>query len=551
MGNKLFNKKMFVISIFIVSTLLVHYPNLKAAGNHDFSLEVSDNDLTVLTGENISTIIFINQTSDSTDNVTLKGSWLNGQKPSDVTVNISTKSAVPSFQSTLKFITTEESTTGSFVYNITAERDNKSHSINLELCITDLSISISTNKENYEHYNMIHVSGNITTIDEYIFSDEITLEFKKANTDWKRIIATSAINNSFDYYYNISFGDPPSGEDDETEGIWKITAKIIDDNGRELSDNANVNVSIPTDTVIYTNTWKSPAEGTVYNRGETFTISINVKKDENFIQNATTRCILPTLEIINLTEKEPGYYQNTYRIPYSSQSGKWYLSVDSIKNNSGTLNAGGSYTYIEINPVKLNLTLLAPDTNTSNELYPGDEINIKVDLKYPDETPVTDATVTASIPSETLILKHRNQGIYLTNYTIKDKDVENWFLNISATDKHGNYGSAVESITVKNKPEESSDEGKEKQGLPLTTIFGVLAAILISIFLLNFVQKRFSKQNIEDIQTEIKEIKRLQNEAVEKYYKKGSINRPTYDNLRHEYSSRLDELKKEKSKIKK
>ncbi len=551
--NKKFLSKKIIIILFLFSVFFVRIPALEASEDFNFSLEITDNDLNLFAGENVTTCVFINQTSDSTDLVNIEGKWINDEKPSGISVNISNNSGIPSFVSSVEFISTSDAEIGAFIYNLTAERNNVLYSVNIEICITNVSINISTDKESYEHYQTINVFGDITTSDGNIFSDDIVIDFEFVNGDWKRTVSTSVDNNSFEYQYNISFGDPPSGGTESSEGKWKITAKITDENNETSKVSKNVEVSIPPDIVIYKTTWTSPAEGTVYTRGDIFTISIDAtrgKKNNDAeegipIENASTRCILPNLEVINLTEKNPGYYYNTYRIPYDSSTGTWFLSADCIKNNSGTFNSGGSYTYIIVEPVMLNMTLIEPD---SNEFYEGDTFEIKVKLSYPDGTPVEDATVNATFPSQNLTLQYLKEGTYGTNYTVENKDIGNWFINITSLDENGNYGSVQESIFV-YKPVSSSK--KEKADLPLMTIFIVLLACIVSIFVLKFVQKRFSKQHYEDVQTEIKEIQKLQKEAVEKYYKKGTINRPTYDNLRHEYESRLDELKNEESKIKK
>lgn len=552
MNKKNLSKKIIII-LFLFSVFFVRIPALEASEDFNFSLEITDNDLNLFAGENVTTCVFINQTSDSTDLVNIEGKWINDEKPSGISVNISNNSGIPSFVSSVEFISTSDAEIGAFIYNLTAERNNVLYSVNIEICITNVSINISTDKESYEHYQTINVFGDITTSDGNIFSDDIVIDFEFVNGDWKRTVSTSVDNNSFEYQYNISFGDPPSGGTESSEGKWKITAKITDENNETSKVSKNVEVSIPPDIVIYKTTWTSPAEGTVYTRGDIFTISIDAtrgKKNNDAeegipIENASTRCILPNLEVINLTEKNPGYYYNTYRIPYDSSTGTWFLSADCIKNNSGTFNSGGSYTYIIVEPVMLNMTLIEPD---SNEFYEGDTFEIKVKLSYPDGTPVEDATVNATFPSQNLTLQYLKEGTYGTNYTVENKDIGNWFINITSLDENGNYGSVQESIFV-YKPVSSSK--KEKADLPLMTIFIVLLACIVSIFVLKFVQKRFSKQHYEDVQTEIKEIQKLQKEAVEKYYKKGTINRPTYDNLRHEYESRLDELKNEESKIKK
>ena len=76
----------------------------------------------------------------------------------------------------------------------------------------------------------------------------------------------------------------------------------------------------------------------------------------------------------------------------------------------------------------------------------------------------------------------------------------------------------------------------------------VLYAIIIPfififmIFIINYIRRSYSLLNIRDIENEIEELKRIQNEAATNYYKNGTINRTTYDMLRKETSDRISEL---------
>ena len=140
------------------------------------------------------------------------------------------------------------------------------------------------------------------------------------------------------------------------------------------------------------------------------------------------------------------------------------------------------------------------------------------------------------------ILLEQSNGIYTVNYTILSENKGGFIIEISAFDQFSNNASTTKIIQIIHKKESS---------FPLTTILAIIAVLIIVIFVAYFLQKRFSILRLQDVQEELKEVQRLQNEAVKNYYKKGSISRETYDMLRKEHSERLAELKREMRKKKK
>jgi hypothetical protein len=80
-------------------------------------------------------------------------------------------------------------------------------------------------------------------------------------------------------------------------------------------------------------------------------------------------------------------------------------------------------------------------------------------------------------------------------------------------------------------------------------MLGLIGLGLFVIIAVYIFRKRYSIQHFKDIQEEIKEVERLQNETAIYYYKKGTISREIYNVLRKEHASRLTELKNEEKKI--
>jgi len=410
-------------------------------------------------------------------------------------------------------------------------------SCNIQLDVpSGLGLSLQTDNESYEKGQCIIIFGNITNVSDEIDLlgyVKITLEYE----DWGRYTTTTLQDNSYEYLYNISYGDP--------DGLWNITVEIETEQGNNVCCYKNVNVSLPSDIMRYKIAWFSPSDEAIYYRGSTFDISVFITEDDDGVTNASASCILPSMEKVELSEIKQGYYSGSYFIPLDSQTGIWSLSVESIKGSESSLAAGGSNLEIQIKPASLNLDILE---QSSNEYILGDPMEIKVHLGYPAGDDIEDAAVTVKIADENLTLNSEGSGVYSVNFTTVINNVGSRIVEFSAFDQFGNSGSATQIIYI---VERVTSE------FPYYQILGFIIVIIISVLVVIFIKKRFSLLHLKDIESEKEELLRLQNETVTNYYIKGSISRETYDILIREYAERLAELgkkhpKKEKiSRVKK
>lgn len=528
-----FEKKAISLGfIILIATCLLQTTHGENSSGFDFSMNIENDKLTLKAEDSVTTTVSINLTSNSSEEISLRGEWTGEQQPQNVSVHLSNQSGIPPFSSNITF-TSSGSETGNFVYHLIAEGKNVNHSSDIQINVTfNHTLTLQTGNESYRKGERIRMFGNITTTPpkNTVFSGNVTITLQ--HEKWKRYVTTLIQNSSYEYYYNISYGDP--------EGTWNITAKTEDKQGNTVSCYRNINVTLPSGTVRYKVVWFSPPEEAIYQRGTTFNISIFVTEDETGVKNASTSCMIPSMEKIDLIEIKQGYYRESYTLPWDSQIGPWTLSIESTKGTGDSLMAGGSNTSINIKPAILKLDLLEP---SSNEYAPGEIIEIKVDLSYPDNSKVKNAIITAEIPSENLTLIEQIDGIYAVNYTMISEYEGSLIIEISASDQFGNNASATQVIYIIHREEQSM--------FPFITILGLIAVSLIGIFAVYFLWIHFTSQHFKDIQGEIQEIQRLQNEAAVKYYKEGSISRETYDVLRQEHTECLGELKKEERKIKK
>ena len=518
-------KRVILLGVTLIVICSLQNIHGEIPSDFDFSISIENDNIELKAGDSIVSIVSINLTSNSSENVSLGGEWI-GDPPQNISVNLSNQFGIPPFSSNITF-TSSRYETGSFIYQLMVEGNNVTHSSDIQISVTyNNTISIQTDDNDYTKGECIHISGNITTIplNNIIFSNDVTITLKNGN--WKRYLTTTLNNNLYDQYYNISYGDP--------EGTWNITSETKDEHGNTIIGYKNVNITLPTDTVRYKIVWFSPPENAIYQRGATFNISVFVTEDGTGVKNASTNCTMPSMNETDLTEVKQGYYKESYTLPWDSQIGVWVLTIESIKGTGDSLKAGGSNISIEIKPATLKFDLLEP---SSNEYIFGDTIKIKVNLSYPDNSKVENAIVTAEILNESLTLLEQSNGTYSVNYTINTENKGSFIIRISASDQFNNNASLNKIFQIIY---------EEQNIFPFYTVLGVIATILITIFAVYIFRKRFYLLRSQDIKEEIEEIKRLQNEAATKYYKEGSISRTTYDLLQKEHAERLTELKKGK-----
>ena len=513
-----------IIVFFLVILFCVQTTFIQASSNIDFSMSIQNDELIIKLGGSATSIIYLNTTSNNTENVTLSGEWV-GTQPQNVTVNISDQSGIAPFTTNIKFshIGLE---TGDFIYKIIAQGESFELSKDIQINITYNNTILIQSNNNYTKGERIHISGNITTnpLNNSDFYDGVTITL--SNDSWQRYVTISLQNNTYDYYYNISYGDP--------EGIWNLSAQAIDSHGNILVSYKEINVTLPSDTMRYKVVWYSPPDNSIYQRGSSVNISVFITEDGTGVKNAFTNCIFPTMVKINLTEIKQGYYWKDYKLPWDSEIGIWVLSLESKNDSGDSVKAGGNNISIEIKPATIKLDLVEP---AIDEYKIGDTIEIKVNLSYSDSTIVEDANVTAEILNETLNLVEKGNGTYSIDYKINEINKGSFIIGITASDPYGNNNTCYKVIQIIYVQSSESS---------FITIIIAVFILVVVVFALYLLKKRFYLLRSKDIQAEIKEIKKLQNETATKYYKDGSISRTSYDLLRKEHEERLAELKKGK-----
>ena len=418
-----------------------------------------------------------------------------------------------------------------FSYIAINSLDNTTNAENLlTLNEGEVEITLLTDSVSYEQGEKIQISGEIITVNNSsVYSNELNLRFSQS--DWSRFVTIPIVNGTFDYFYVITYGDPV--------GEWNVSVELINESQNVSTNYTKINISIPSDTVRYKVIWYSPLENAIYKRGNTIDISVYVTENDLSVINASTKCFFPWLEEIQLIEIKQGYYTGSFSIPWDIPTGLMSLSVECINDTGSVIYAGGSNITIDIQPVQLDISVLKP---ISDEFFEGDEIELSAELTYPDNKSIENADFMVKMIGKNIRLIHQENGIYSNTLKVTKEDLGSWFIEFIAHDQYGNYVSYSQIVHV-------VQEDPAEVSLALYVIITPFA-IILSIIVLNYIRKSYSLLNIRDIKREIEELKRIQNEAATKYYKKGTINRNTYDMLRKETTDRISELDREIKKDK-
>ena len=495
----------------------------EASSSFDFSLQLHNDIISVNSSANTTVGMNINLSSGVAGTVSLEGEWID-VTPEGVSVTMQRVQGVPPFLCNLTFQSSNITQSGIYTYNLIARSDDIVHSIRLYVNISStLVVTLSTNASRYLKGQNIVIFGNATTIQNTsVQSGNVSITI--TNQNGCSTVYTYLQNNSFNYSYPISYGDP--------EGTWTIYAQIVDTQGNQGIQSKQVSVSLPSSIVRYAVTFFSPSDHAIYHRGDTICISVFVSEDSASVQNANTTLILPSLETISLVEYADGNYKHEYTLPINTTANELYLTVESRKNDSGSLKVGGSSLPIIVQPASLKLTVLEPVTS---EFLLHSTIILRVKAQYLDNTTMQTGSISAVTPNGTISLYRDDNDTYVGNISVSSQSVGNHLIEIQALDSYGNSGSTKKIIFI----------FIEQQSTFLPLLLSIIAVCIIVSISIFFILRFYSSQRSKSIQEEMAEIQALQDAARKKYYQEGSISKDTYEALIQEHVQRYAHLQKE------
>jgi hypothetical protein len=410
-------------------------------------------------------------------------------------------------------------------YENSGEKENSVIAVSATITIT-----VTTDNASYDKGQIIKISGTAKNSENApVGSGTVTISI--VNGSWSRTVTSAIANGAYSASYFITFDNP--------EGTWTISASAVDNYGSVTSAPENVNVTViyPVAYRYYVVTFLSPtADQTSFSRGQAVTVMVQITEDNEKLSGANVVLMTPRGDNVRLTEGLVGVYSVAYTLLLDDPTGDWYMTVIGEKTEGGVFKAGASLNIVSIAPATLSLTLISP---TKREFEAGETVEVTVEARYSDGSPVDEGIIVVNKPSgENLPLTAEGGGIYGATYIIGGGEVGTWNIQVSAVDAYGNLGSKTMASTV------IVPAGASSYVIKYWPV--VLAAILGLVVASAFVARcSLRARRLGAIKGEKQEIERLRKEATLNYFKNGLISRETYDNLTKEYATKLTNLDKE------
>lgn len=502
-------------------------PFSKSSSSFDYAVQLQHETMTLIPGDNETLSLFVNQSGTMTGDVLLQGTFV-GLTPEELFVDIHPTSGTTPFVSTIMVRSSVDANPGSYIYQINTSSAGANHTLYLRINVTtNVDVTLHTDKDRYLKGQTIHLFGNATTTSGYPLTSGSVL-FIITTNQRNMSLVTSLHNSSYEYFYPISYGDD--------EGQWTIQARVVGNASQVGIQTTHVTVALPLGVMRYTVDFYSPPNSAVYRRGDSFSISVYVTENSRGVQNATTRCRLPSMETISLLEYSPGNYKQNYTIPWNAPLGELFFTVESTKNVSGALKAGGSVLSITVQPAPLQLTVVKP---VSLQVSAPSSISLEVQVRYPDNTVMKNGDVIAIMPRGNVTLEKKNTGLYTANISFTDQDAGTQVMELHAQDPFGNTGTIKKIVVI-------VPVAHSSVFVSFIPLLAASACCIIGVF---YTRRFYRGQHLRTIQEEMKATQRLKEETGKKYYVEGSISKEIYEALMYEHVQRYSQLQKEERKI--
>jgi hypothetical protein len=342
------------------------------------------------------------------------------------------------------------------------------------------------------------------------FSGNAEIEIITNDDNWhytKQILFEE--NNS--YTFKSAVGDPP--------GNWIINFKT-----QNTSNPKNITTLLTSENAYFGINFNSPVQTLSYTRGETITISVEILRGIEKIEGAEVNALINEEEL-NLTEENNGIYTANHKLEYNSSDNYKLIRITAEKNLAQGLKKGGTFLKLNVNPAKINITIIEPEENV---FKPGETIPLKIRAHYPDETLATNVNVSIRTPEGELAMNPINDYFNIS-YKIPNTFSGTWNAHFTVIDEYGNNGEIQKSMLIL---------------IPLiithpVVILTTIAFILVLVIFLFLGGTKFLRLTLlKHYNAKQKDLKRMQDITQKKYFDR-MIDEETYMELMRKHEAKL------------
>lgn len=386
-------------------------------------------------------------------------------------------------------------------------------------------------KEGYSQGEEIVFSGKVLSASGEPLEDadvEISARLGDASFGLK---TKSGFNGTIDGSYIVSFLDPV--------GNWTFNLTATDGEGNAGSSVFELPISPPSGGLSYTAKFTNPLPELVYERGDSVPIFVELFESGAPLSGANVTVRTSSGEIVRLRETTGGAYVGEYVIKFDDPTEGFSLTAIAVKNVEGKIRGGGNKIDLAVEPAKLRIELLTPDTR---QFTVGEKVRISARALYPDGTLGTGLFVTALTPlNESIALEEIDPGVYQATYQLKEGEEGPWLVSVEAIDANVNSGATKQLVQV----------------APITVFYlvlqywwAILAAASPGIYL-GFVRGRawYAGDKMRRLEEKIEDLTRMKKETQTKYYKEGSIDKKTHDRLMSRYEEEISRARSDLARL--
>ncbi|MFH1240259.1 MAG: hypothetical protein V1672_03505 [Candidatus Diapherotrites archaeon] len=404
--------------------------------------------------------------------------------------------------------------------------------------IIDFNITVETQLggdfSSEEYYNL----GDLIEITGFVErkNNKISIPLDVNISVNENIIFETAIesdsNGVFKTEYHTSLIDP--------KGTWIIKVRGTDKNNNYVYIEKEVQVFEERKNEFLQIELIKELKST-YSRGENLEFIVEIKNEsEELITGADVKMISPLDESVILNELKEGQYSAVYKINSDMPLEMQNFTINAKKENQEYSLQGTKDFEIIIEKSGLILDLIKPQMG----LYKiGENIEIQIKVRYPDDEPVRGADVKALINKTELNLKEIAAGIYSTLYVLKEEDAGNIKIQFEAKDKSENIGKGEERIDV---------AGTDVFYLIQKNVLLIVLIAAILVILAPRVGKIvFRKKKTEQLKKRKQTIISLQKNLQKKYFKENSIQETEYNELMDDYENQIHKIDAELKELEK
>ncbi|MDP6671178.1 MAG: hypothetical protein QGI60_05195, partial [archaeon] len=384
----------------------------------------------------------------------------------------------------------------------------------------DLELDV---KEKFPLGKNVEIAGQVKK-KGYTFEIPINVKLSDGRSTVFDFNTTSDSNGMFYAEYRSSLID--------REGTWLISVQGFDSNNNEVFAEKGIQLIEP-GKIEFLVVDVLTESGEEFKSGSDVPIIVAITDEsDQTIENAIVSVVDEKGRELILLELTLGEYSGAYKIPFDMGLGTHILTVRATDGDGAGVSGLGTFEFAVIG-TEIILEIIEP----SKKVYAvGDALNPSVFLSYKGGDRVPNANVKVLLNNKEISLNEFKTSVFSSEYVLQEDDIGRIKILFNATDNVGNEGSAETFAEVSGT---SPWQVIQDNLVIIVAVIVVLAIVGIAVATL-----LPKKAKHKSLLKRRKQLKALNLQIQDDYFKKASISEEEYTKLSKDYESELEEIEK-------